>query len=86
MSNQRWLIAILIAPFVKGCAFPGWSSAVELAFCCGLVAFLTYFRPKTEQEIVQSKEVDELRQSVAALSANLNALKMKIGFRTQQTG
>jgi hypothetical protein len=76
-SRTAWYPLLLIAPFVKGCAFPGWSSAAEFAFCCGLVAFLTYFQPRSPE----TSKVEKLEQEIAGLREALVALKLKIGFR-----
>lgn len=75
--RKQWYPALLIAPFVKGCAFPGWSSAAEFAFCCGLVAFLTYYQPKSPE----TARIEQLEQQIHGVKEALVALKMKIGFR-----
>jgi hypothetical protein len=76
-SQLSWYPLLLIAPFVKGCAFPGWSSAAEFACACGLVGFLTYYQPKSPE----TAKVESLERDIAGLREALTALKLKIGFR-----
>jgi hypothetical protein len=84
MIKTQWLLLALILPFVKGCVFPGWSSALELLFCCLLVGFLSYFKPKSPLEAAQVREIEQLRESVAALKEQFTGLKLKLGLRPER--
>jgi hypothetical protein len=89
MSSARtqWLLVLLIAPFVKGCVYPGWSSALELALVCGLVAFLSWFRPEAipaKDEITALRE--EIRELRAGTQEQIKSIKLRVGFRDQMTG
>ena len=80
MRNVQWLPLALVLPFAKGCVYPGWSSAAELAFCLALVGFLTYFKPRPPLE---EKRLAELEAKCASLHETISALNMKLGFRTR---
>lgn len=77
MRNQ-WLVAILIAPFVKGCVYPGWSSAAELAFSCALVAFLTYFRPERS---IEEQKLSDLNDRLNSVQEQVRAVNVRLGFQ-----
>lgn len=81
MPNNTWYLLLLIAPFAKGCVYPGWSSAVEFALCCGLVALLTIFRPR---EPLDELKLREIRSQIAGVHEELKGFKLRLGLRPER--
>jgi hypothetical protein len=82
MLKPQWFLLLLIPPFVKGCVYPGWSSALELALCCGLVAFLTYFlKPGRDED---GEKFRDIHAKLHLLTEQIATLRLKLGFRPER--
>jgi len=60
---------------MKGCLFPGWPSALELALALSLSGFMTYMNGLPE------KEQTEVTSKLQSLQEQLSTLRLKLGLR-----